>query len=211
VLAGHLSSDRHRRAPVQAPAPAPAPAAAPAHFPDRALPIVSWRGAAGSSSSSAAGSRARLAFVVCCVLLLPAWVADFRDANGRADGPTWQSQLSVAAATCRTETRASVVDVAIDPPRWMVFLPCRDVPGHAVRQWLTASPGLNPRLFEFACHSGLAVGIGVYGVARRPRRARWAPPSGCSRLCTHCGPRSVCTGWRQKWRCLLERSPEAWN
>lgn len=127
VLAGHLSSDRHRRAPVQAPAPAPAPAAAPAHFPDRALPIVSWRGAAGSSSSSAAGSRARLAFVVCCVLLLPAWVADFRDANGRADGPTWQSQLSVAVATCRTATRARVVDVAIDPPRWMVYLPCRDL------------------------------------------------------------------------------------
>ena len=127
VLVGHLSSDRHRRAPVQAPAPAPAPAAAPAHFPDRALPIVSWRGAAGSSSSSAAGSRARLAFVVCCVLLLPAWVADFRDANGRADGPTWQSQLSVAVATCRTATRARVVDVAIDPPRWMVYLPCRDL------------------------------------------------------------------------------------
>ena len=127
VLAGHLSSDRHRRAPVQAPAPAPAPAAAPAHFPDRALPIVSWRGAAGSSSSSAAGSRARLAFVVCCVLLLPAWVADFRDANGRADGPTWQSQLSVAVAICRTATRARVVDVAIDPPRWMVYLPCRDL------------------------------------------------------------------------------------
>ena len=127
VLAGHLSSDRHRRAPVQAPAPAPAPATAPAHFPDRALPIVSWRGAAGSSSSSAAGSRARLAFVVCCVLLLPAWVADFRDANGRADGPTWQSQLSVAVATCRTATRARVVDVAIDPPRWMVYLPCRDL------------------------------------------------------------------------------------
>ena len=110
VLAGHLSTGRRRRA--------------PANFPGRAVRV-------GSSGGSAGRGRRRWAFVACCVLLLPAWVADFRDANGRAHGPTWQSQLSVAAATCRTEGRASVVVVPIDPHRWTVFLPCRDVPGHA--------------------------------------------------------------------------------
>jgi hypothetical protein len=143
VLAGHLSTDRRARtpgaaagaAPAPSTAPVPAPARAPAarppaHFPDRAsraVPSSSW---AGSPGSSAGGSRARWAFVACCVLLLPAWVVDFRDSNGRAHGPTWQSQLSIAVATCRTETRASVVVVPIDPHRWTVFLPCRDLPRH---------------------------------------------------------------------------------
>jgi hypothetical protein len=147
VLAGHLSTDRRRRVPVPVPVPAPvlnpapalapslaavpAPAArAPAHFPERASRAAPSGSLVGPSGSSGGGSRARWAFVACCVLLLPAWVADFRDSNGRARGPTWQSQLSVAAATCRTETPASVVDVAIDPPRWMVFLPCRDLTHH---------------------------------------------------------------------------------
>jgi hypothetical protein len=110
VLAGHLPTDRRR----QAPAPAPA------HLPN-------WSARGVLSSNSLGGSRALWAFVACCVLLLPAWVADFRGANGRSYGPTWQSQLSLAVATCRTETRERVVVVAIDPHRWTVFLPCRDL------------------------------------------------------------------------------------
>jgi hypothetical protein len=106
VLAGQLSPDRRRRA--------------PAHFADGTVPS----GAAGNSSG---GSRSRWAFVACCVLLVPAWVADFRDTNGRAHGPTWQSQLSLAVATCRAEARGSMVEVAIDPPRWTVLVPCRDI------------------------------------------------------------------------------------
>jgi len=106
VLAGNLSHPRR------------GPAHFPAHFQDRA---------ALAGSSGKGGSHLRWAFVACCVLLLPAWVADFRDANGRAHGPTWQSQLSLAVATCRTERRASAVDVAIDPPGWAVVVPCRDL------------------------------------------------------------------------------------
>jgi hypothetical protein len=135
VLAGNLSTDRRPRAPVPAPVapaagssgPGPAPGRAPAHFLDGALRAVPSRSSVGPSYSSAGGSRARWAFVACCVLLLPAWVADFRDGNGRANGPTWQSQLSVAVTTCRTETRQRVVLVPIDPHRWSVYLPCRDV------------------------------------------------------------------------------------
>jgi len=152
VLAGNLSTDRRRRALVPVPVapaagssagPGPGPGAgpgpgdgagpsrtpgrAPAHFLDGALRAVPSRSSVGPSYSSAGGSRARWAFVACCVLLLPAWVADFRDGNGRANGPTWQSQLSVAVTTCRTETRQRVVLVPIDPHRWSVYLPCRDV------------------------------------------------------------------------------------
>ena len=161
VLAGHLSTDRRRRAPGAAPAASTAPVPAPAaraHFPDRAFRAVASSSWAGPPGSSAGGSRARWAFVACCVLLLPAWVADFRDSNGRAHGPTWQSQLSVAVATCRAESRASVVDVAIDPPRWMVFLPCRDLTRHgrrvtALRQttrYLTTSEQVVRRLASLA-------------------------------------------------------------
>ncbi|HUC13758.1 MAG TPA: hypothetical protein VMS00_04830 [Acidimicrobiales bacterium] len=119
VLAGHLSTDRRRRA--------------PAHFAVGAVAAPSPSKSAGaavlerSPKNSTGGSRVRWAFVACCVLLLPAWVADFRDANGRAHGPTWQSQLSVAVATCRTETRGSMVDVVIVPPRWTASVPCRDL------------------------------------------------------------------------------------
>jgi hypothetical protein len=106
VLAGQLSTDRRRRA--------------PAHFADGTVP-------SGAASNSLGGSRARWAFVACCVLLVPAWVADFRDANGRSHGPTWQGQLSLAVAACRAEARRSTVEVAIDPPRWTVLVPCRTI------------------------------------------------------------------------------------
>jgi hypothetical protein len=138
VLAGDLSTGRRWRgrslnpgsapplarapapAPARASAPAPALAPAPAHF-------ANTTGRAGFFGDSAGGSRPLWVFVACTVLLLPAWVADFRDSNGRANGPTWQSQLSVAVTTCRTEPRQRVVLVPIDPHRWSVYLPCRDV------------------------------------------------------------------------------------
>jgi hypothetical protein len=114
VLAGHLSTGRRRRAPDSGLA-ATAPGPAPAHFSHRAVRAL-------PSSGPVAGGRARWA-----------WVVDFRDSNGRSHGPTWQSQLPVAVATCRTETRASVVAVPIDPHRWIVVLPCRDVTRHGRR------------------------------------------------------------------------------
>jgi hypothetical protein len=120
VLAGQLSTDRRRRA--------------PAHFSDGAARAGTSGDPGGgavlarSPSGFAGGSRAVWAFVACCALLLPAWVADFRDTNGRSHGPTWQSQLAVAAATCRAKTRERVVLVQIDPHRWVVLLPCRDLP-----------------------------------------------------------------------------------
>jgi hypothetical protein len=64
--------------------------------------------------------------VACAVLLLPAWVADFRDANQRSAGPTWPSQLALAAAHCRAG-HAGTVTVRIDPPGWKAVLPCRDI------------------------------------------------------------------------------------
>ncbi len=123
VLAGQLSTVRRGRGPGQL----------PAQLPEGAVGAVSSStysaaGALGvSPGTSAWRSRAPWVFVACCVLLLPAWVTDFRDSNGRSNGPTWQSQLSVAVATCRSEGRGRVVVVAIDPNRWEVFLPCRDL------------------------------------------------------------------------------------
>ncbi len=124
VLAGQLSTGRSRRA--------------PAHFSDGAARAGSTGdGAGGAVARSpigfAGGSRAIWAFAASCALLLPAWVVDFRDTNGRSHGPTWQSQLAVATATCRAKAREREVLVQIDPHRWVVLLPCRDIPREARR------------------------------------------------------------------------------
>jgi hypothetical protein len=67
------------------------------------------------------------AALVCCALLLPAWVADFRDANRRMDGPTWQSQLTLATAACRDEKPGVWPQLDIAPPGVHFWLPCRTV------------------------------------------------------------------------------------
>jgi hypothetical protein len=128
VLAGHLSTERGRRVPGSAHFPDGAPAAGP---PSGSVGGSRPEGGSGNrwpgGSRLLGGSRERWAILACCALLLPAWVADFRNSNGRAHGPTWQSQLSVAVATCRADPRGSTVIVAIDPPRWTVAVPCRDL------------------------------------------------------------------------------------
>jgi hypothetical protein len=132
VLAGQLSTDRRRRA--------------AAHFSDgpgrdgSADEAAGGAALAGPRSGFTGGGRAVWVFAACCALLVPAWVADFRDTNGRSSGPTWQNQLAVAAATCRAKTRERVVLVQIDPHRWVVLLPCRDLPHEARR---TTAGGAN--------------------------------------------------------------------
>jgi hypothetical protein len=74
-----------------------------------------------------APGRALAALGTCCVLLVPAWAADFRGANGRADGPTWRSQLALAAGRCRGEKPGSLAVVAIDPPGMRVVVDCRTI------------------------------------------------------------------------------------
>ncbi len=64
--------------------------------------------------------------VACAVLLLPTWVADFRDANLRSAGPAWPAQLARAAAHCR-ESHAATATLRIDPPGWKAVLTCRAI------------------------------------------------------------------------------------
>jgi hypothetical protein len=60
-----------------------------------------------------------------CALLLPAWVADFRDRNGRMDGPTWQNQLGAADAQCRRWNSDGLARVAVTPVGDSFVLHCR--------------------------------------------------------------------------------------
>ena len=60
-----------------------------------------------------------------CALLLPAWVADFRDRNARMDGPTWQSQLGAADAQCRRWNSDGLARVAVSPLGDSFVLHCR--------------------------------------------------------------------------------------
>ena len=62
------------------------------------------------------------------MLLLPTWVADFRDANLRSAGPVWPAQVARAAAHCR-DSHAATATVRIDPPGWKAVLVCRASPG----------------------------------------------------------------------------------
>jgi hypothetical protein len=70
------------------------------------------------------GRKAVAVPLTCAVLFLPSWVADFRDANLRSHGPTWQSQLALARSHCQT-SHARTATLLIDPPGWKVALPCR--------------------------------------------------------------------------------------
>jgi hypothetical protein len=65
------------------------------------------------------------AVALCCIVLVPAWVADFRDANGRSKGPAWTSRLPAAVAECRSLRHPRLVAVMIDPPVDHVVMTCR--------------------------------------------------------------------------------------
>ena len=60
------------------------------------------------------------------VLFLPTWVADFRDANLRSEGPAWPVQVSRAVASCR-DSHTRTATVRIDPPGWQAVLVCRGI------------------------------------------------------------------------------------
>jgi hypothetical protein len=64
--------------------------------------------------------------VACAVLLLPTWVADFRDTNQRSHGPVWPVQLARAVAHCR-DSHPRTVTVPIDPPGWRAVLVCQAI------------------------------------------------------------------------------------
>jgi hypothetical protein len=60
------------------------------------------------------------------VLFLPTWVADFRDANLRSQGPAWPVQMARAVARCR-DSHARTATVRIDPPGWAAVLVCQGI------------------------------------------------------------------------------------
>jgi hypothetical protein len=79
---------------------------------------------AGSGQRRRRRSTDLVVVALCAALLLPAWVADLRDSNGRSRGPTWASQLSVAAAQCRAAPGLRLVRVEVDPVVDFAVLPC---------------------------------------------------------------------------------------
>ena len=81
-----------------------------------------------SAGARRPGWRAAAVPVACAVLLLPSWVADFRDANPRSAGPVWPAQLARAAAHCR-DSHTATATVRIDPPGWKAVLVCQARPG----------------------------------------------------------------------------------
>lgn len=95
-----------------------------------ALLVLAWHLSTRPAQREGRGvvpGRALGALAVCCALLIPAWVADFRGTNGRAGGPTWQSQLSLAVARCRGERPRTLAVLAIDPPGARVVVHCRTI------------------------------------------------------------------------------------
>ena len=105
VVAGHLARPR----------PAEAPLSPPGHT------------VAGPARLARRPGRNGTAVVVACaVLFLPTWVADFRDANLRSEGPAWPVQVSRAVASCR-DSHTRTATVRIDPPGWQAVLVCRGI------------------------------------------------------------------------------------
>ncbi len=82
--------------------------------------------AAASPAARWSRRRAVVVPVACAVLLLPTWVADFRDANQRSHGPVWPDQVARAVVYCR-DSGAYRVTVPIDPPGWRAVLVCQAI------------------------------------------------------------------------------------
>ncbi len=61
--------------------------------------------------------------LLCCLLLVPAWLVDFDDGNPRSRGPEWTTQVSKASDECR-RSRSEDGLVAIAPEGWTVMVPC---------------------------------------------------------------------------------------
>jgi len=90
-------------------------------------PAKAVHAAPGTSSAARWSRRKALAVpVACAVLLLPTWVADFRDTNQRSHGPVWPVQLARAVAHCR-DSHPRTVTVPIDPPGWRAVLVCQAI------------------------------------------------------------------------------------
>ena len=71
--------------------------------------------------------RSRTAVVIACaVLFTPTWVADFRDANLRSQGPAWPPQMARAVTRCQ-DGHARTATIRIDPPGWSAVLACRGI------------------------------------------------------------------------------------
>lgn len=70
------------------------------------------------------GRRRHLVTVLLLVVFLPAWVADFRDANARTVGPSWPAQVAGATASCR-QVHQRLAALKIDPSPWVAVVPCR--------------------------------------------------------------------------------------
>lgn len=65
------------------------------------------------------------AAVSACTLLLPAWVVDFRDDNGRMYGPTWSGQLALADAHCQRWNSNGLARVMVPPLDDHFVIHCR--------------------------------------------------------------------------------------
>ncbi len=81
-------------------------------------------GRGGGRHARARGRRAGWAVPACCLVLLPAWVVDYRDWNGRSAGPTWPDEVAAARATCAGPSPPRLVRLGTEPPGAFVVLPC---------------------------------------------------------------------------------------
>jgi len=77
------------------------------------------------TTSARARCRPWLAPAVVLLLLLPAWVADFRDINGRMDGPTWAGQVAAATTQCMRPDSDGLARVSVTPSGDYFVIHCR--------------------------------------------------------------------------------------
>ena len=87
------------------------------------------------------GTQARYGLVglaLCGIILLPAWVVDFRWANLRSASPTWASEVRLGSLECKRHASTTAL-LKTSPPGWYVEIPCsastvdktRETPSHA--------------------------------------------------------------------------------
>lgn len=91
--------------------------------------LLVWGAVIAEATSIPVASRPAgryLGVVLCCALLLPFWVIDFRTPNDRSDGTLWSTEVAQARIACR-HRGASPQHLSTSPPGWYTMVPCSDL------------------------------------------------------------------------------------
>ncbi len=87
---------------------------------------VVWSALVAAELISTRGGRLRAVSPAIWLMLAIAWAVSFVPPSFRTDGTSWPAALDASSASCTEVARIEVMPV-LDPPFWLVLIPCDDL------------------------------------------------------------------------------------